>query len=138
VAGGLQDRAAVVGIGETEFAKTLDDDELTLACRAVVRALDDAGIAPADVDGVTCYTLQSFDEATFARTIGFGDLHFFATAGYGGGAACATIGLAAMAVASGQAEVVVAFRSRKRGARSARMWAAGPSVSDPMGSWTRP
>ena len=44
----LKDRTAIVGIGQTRFAKSLDEPEKTLACRAVLAALDDAGIDPAD------------------------------------------------------------------------------------------
>jgi acetyl-CoA acetyltransferase len=58
--------------------------------------------------------------------------------GYGGGAGCATVGHAAMAIATGQADVVVAWRSRKRGAASSRPWAAAPSGLAGPGQWTRP
>ena len=42
----LQDAAAIVGIGQTEFAKPIDRPEAQLAAEAVVAALRDAGIAP--------------------------------------------------------------------------------------------
>jgi acetyl-CoA acetyltransferase len=58
--------------------------------------------------------------------------------GYGGGAGCATIGHAAMAIATGQADVVVAWRSRKRGARASRPWAVAPSRLPIQAQWTRP
>jgi acetyl-CoA acetyltransferase len=134
----LTDATAVVGIGETTYAKQLTDDELTLACEAVLLALDDAGLTPADVDGVTQYTMQSFDETHLARAVGFGDLTFFANAGYGGGAGCSTVGLAAMAVATGQADCVVAYRSRKRGDKATRVWAQGANVLSDHWKWSRP
>ena len=43
---GLKDATAIVGIGQTPFAKHLPESEKTLACRAILAALDDAGIAP--------------------------------------------------------------------------------------------
>jgi acetyl-CoA acetyltransferase len=46
-----------------------------------------------------------------ARAAGIGELKFFSRIHYGGGAACATIQQAAMAVATGVAEVVVAYRA---------------------------
>ncbi|HWE66368.1 MAG TPA: lipid-transfer protein [Acidimicrobiales bacterium] len=134
----LQDAAAIVGIGQTEFAKQIDRPESQLACEAVVAALADAGIAPSEVDGLSSYTMETTDEVTMAKNIGAGDVTYFSQVGYGGGAGCATIGHAAMAIATGQAEVVVAWRSRKRGARGSRPWAAAPSRLPIQAQWTRP
>ena len=120
----LRDRTAIAGVGQTAFAKQLPGTEKELACRAILAALGDAGIHPAEVDGLCSYTMESTEEMEVARTIGLGDVTFFSQVGYGGGAGCATIGHAAMAVATGQAEVVVAWRSRKRGGGGAtRPWA---------------
>jgi len=52
-----RDRAAIVGIGETPFAKHLDEPEKVLALQAIANALDDAGIEPGEVDGLSSYTL---------------------------------------------------------------------------------
>jgi acetyl-CoA acetyltransferase len=134
----LQDAAAIVGIGQTEFAKQINRSESQLAAEAVVAALDDAGIAPGEVDGLSSYTLETTDEVTLAKAIGAGDVTYFSQVPYGGGAGCATVGHAAMAIAMGQAEVVVAWRSRKRGAAGSRPWAAAPSGLPTPGQWTRP
>jgi acetyl-CoA acetyltransferase len=121
---GMKDKAAIAGIGQTAFGKQVPGTEKELASRAVLAALDDAGLTPDDVDGLCSYTMESTEEMELARTIGLGDLTFFSQIGYGGGAGCATIGHAAMAVATGQADVVVAWRSRKRGGgASTRPWA---------------
>jgi len=45
------DATAIVGIGQTAFAKHLDQPETELAAVAVVAALADAGIDPGEVDG---------------------------------------------------------------------------------------
>ena len=50
----MRDRTAVVGIGATEFAKQLESTERRLALEAIAAALDDAGIAPSEVDGMSC------------------------------------------------------------------------------------
>ena len=50
-------------------------------------------------------------EIAVARAVGIGELKFFSKTHYGGGAACATIQHAAMAVATGVADVVVAYRA---------------------------
>ena len=50
-------------------------------------------------------------EVAVARAAGIGELKFFSKIHYGGGAACATVQQAAMAVATGVADVVVAYRA---------------------------
>src|SRR5580658_6114392 len=134
----LRDATAIVGIGQTAFAKQLESGETELALEAVLAALADAGIEPAEVDGLCSFTSETTDEVNLARNMGAGDITFFSQVGYGGGAGCATVGHAAMAVATGQAEVVVAWRSRKRGARAARPWASAPTKLATQGQWTRP
>jgi acetyl-CoA acetyltransferase len=134
----LQDATAIAGIGQTAFAKQLEQSETELACEAVLAALDDAGIDPGEVDGLVSYTAETTDEVTLAKNIGAGDLTYFSQVGYGGGAGCATVGQAAMAVATGQASVVVAWRSRRRGARASRPWAANPKSLAIPGQWSRP
>ncbi|MDQ1375696.1 MAG: hypothetical protein QOJ09_3034, partial [Actinomycetota bacterium] len=55
----LRDKAAVAGIGQTAFGKVVPGTEKELACRAVLAALDDAGLTPDDVDGLCSYTMES-------------------------------------------------------------------------------
>ncbi len=134
----LKDRTAIAGIGETTFGKLLPSSEERLACEAILAALDDAGIAPREVDGLCSYTMETTDATEIARNIGAGDVTFFSQIGYGGGAGAATVGHAAMAVAGGQAKVVVAWRARKRSARSARIWASAAESVAVTGRWSRP
>ena len=42
----LRDRAAIVGVGYTEFSKNSGVSTLTLALRAIRAAVDDAGLRP--------------------------------------------------------------------------------------------
>ncbi|GAA3420234.1 lipid-transfer protein [Streptosporangium vulgare] len=102
---------AVAGIGATEFSKRSGRSELQLAAEAVFAALDDAGLAPSDVDGLVTYTQDANQEIAVAREVGIGDLSFFSRVHYGGGAACGTVLHAAMAVATGVAETVVCYRA---------------------------
>ncbi len=133
-----RDRAAIVGIGQTEFAKHLEPSEKVLALRAIAAALDDAGIDPAEVDGLSSYTLETTDEVDIARNLGLGDITYFGQVGYGGGAGCGVVGQAAMAVAAGQCNVAVAWRSRKRGSASSRPWAGVAARVGGNNQWTRP
>ncbi len=107
----LSGRAAVAGIGATEFSKESGRSELQLAAEAVLAALDDAGLSPADVDGLVTFSQDANQEIAVAREVGVGDLTYFSRVEYGGGAACATVAHAAMAVATGMARTVVCYRA---------------------------
>lgn len=108
---GLSGKAAIAGIGATDFSKNSGRSELRLAAECVLDALDDAGLEPSDVDGLVTFTMDSNQETAVARSTGIGELKFFSQIGYGGGAAAATVQQAALAVATGVAEVVVAYRA---------------------------
>jgi acetyl-CoA acetyltransferase len=115
----LSGACAIVGIGATEFSKDSGRSELQLACEAVAAALADAGIAPAEVDGMVSFTMDGSPEIEIARNLGMGELTLFSRIGYGGGAACATVAQAAMSIATGVASVVVVYRAfnERSGAR---------------------
>lgn len=132
----MKDRAAIVGIGQTPFAKHLEPSEEELAVTAIKAALDDAGVHPSEVDGLSSFTLETHNEVDVAKNLGLGDLTFFSQVGYGGGAGCATVGHLAMAIATGQATVGVAWRSRKRGS-GPRPWSNPNSLRTPA-QWTKP
>jgi len=135
--------AAIVGIGATEFSKDSGRSELRLAAEAVRAAVDDAGLSPAEVDGLVTFTMDSNAEVAVARELGIGELTFLSQIGYGGGAACATVHHAAMAVATGAADVVVCYRalnerSGRRFGRVAVGAAAGPTSSGVDNGWHYP
>jgi len=134
----IRDRVAIAGIGSTPFAKSLPASELSLACQAIVAALDDAGIPPAEVDGLSSFAMEPNREVEVARNVGMGNITWFSQVGYGGGAGCAVVGHAAMAVATGQCRVAVAWRARKRGARASRPWAQVGERVEGTGQWSRP
>ena len=102
--------ASIAGIGATEFSKDSGRSELQLSAEATLAALADAGLETSDVDGLATFTMDTSSEIALARELGVGDLRFFSRINYGGGAACATVQQAAMAVATGMADVVVAYR----------------------------
>jgi len=122
--------ASIAGIGATEFSKDSGRSELRLAVEAVRSALDDAGIAPSEVDGMVSFTMDNNPEIEIARNLGIGELTFFSRVHYGGGAACATVHQAAMAVATGSADVVVAYRAFNE--RSGRRFGSGVQDRPPM------
>ena len=134
---------AIAGIGATEFSKDSGRSELKLAVEAVRAALDDAGLTPADVDGLVTFSMDSNAEIAVAREIGAGELTFFSLIGYGGGAACGTVHQAAMAVATGAADVVVCYRAlnERSGRRFGQVAVAAVQAANSAGidnSWHYP
>ena len=130
----LKDKAAIVGIGATEFSKCSGRSEIQLAAEAVTAALRDASIDPAEVDGLVTFTVDNNSEIDVFRNIGGGDLKFFSRINYGGGGTCAPLQQAAMAIATGVAKVVVCYRAMNERSEyrygSGLMYDSGPATSD--------
>ena len=104
-------KAAIVGLGATEFSKNSGRTELRLAMEATIEALKDAGIDPSEVDGFSSYSVDKVPEYEIARLLGCKEVKFFSQIPHGGGAACAPIMHAAMAVATGVCKTVVVYRA---------------------------
>ena len=119
----LSNRAAIAGIGATEFSKDSGRSELQLAVEAILAAVTDAGLRPDDVNGLVTYTIDASADIDVARTLGISELTFFSRTPHSGGAVGATILQAAMAVATGVADVVVCYRAMNE--RSGRRFGAG-------------
>jgi acetyl-CoA acetyltransferase len=108
----IRNRAAIAGVGETEFSKDSGRSTLRMALEAVLEALDDAGLRPSDIDAVVKMSANDdVFEIDLLRSLNLPNLRFFAEVPHGGGAACGTIAVAAAAVTAGLADVVVTFRS---------------------------
>ncbi len=107
----ISGRAAIVGLGATEFSKNSGRTELRLAMEATLAALADAGIDPSEVEGFSSYSVDKVPEYEIARLLGAKSVKFFSQIPHGGGAACAPVLHAAMAVATGLAKTVVVYRA---------------------------
>jgi acetyl-CoA acetyltransferase len=133
----IRNKAAIAGVGTTRFAKNSGVSELALACEAVRGCLDDAGLDPAEVDGLVTYTLDSSDEVEVARGVGLGDLTMFAKINYGGGAAVGLVQQAAMAVATGVANNVVVWRGMNgRSGQRMGQGVSGNIISSDLIHWS--
>jgi acetyl-CoA acetyltransferase len=108
----LRDRTAITGVGETEYAKRggATRSEMELACEAIRRAVDDAGLTLDDVDGLCAYNSDRCTIAEVAGALNLG-LRFNNLYPGGGNATTGVVQNAALAVAGGAARVVVCYRS---------------------------
>jgi acetyl-CoA acetyltransferase len=106
-------RTALVGVGYTPLTKRSDRSVLDLALEACRGALDDAGVAPADVDGIVSFSL--FNDSVACQAVAAGlavpELTYALDLSLGGQAPCFAVANAAMAVESGLAETVLVFRA---------------------------
>lgn len=123
--------AVIVGIGQTEFSKNSGRGELQLACEAIHAALDDAGLSPADVDGMTTFTLDASEDVDLVRALGVENLRFSSRVPHGGGGSAGTLAHAMAAVDGGLANVVVAWRAMNERSE-ARFGIAQMQPSQPM------
>jgi acetyl-CoA acetyltransferase len=107
---------AIAGIGQTTYARRDERSESLLAAEAALAALNDAGVAPADVDGMITYTLDPVDEIALCRSLGVRDLAYTSRVPGGGAGSIGTVYQAAAAVASGACEAVLIWRAINQGA----------------------
>jgi len=126
------DKAVIAGVGTVPFSRNSHNTEMAMACLAIKAALDDAGLTPDAVDGFIEYAEEDFDEILVARSMGIGNLTYHGDVRWDGGAACAMIERAAMAIACGMAGTIVVVRSvndaslnrQKKTWSDARSWRA--------------
>src|SRR3954454_14585380 len=107
----LKDQTAVVGVGATPYyrrGQSVPETELSMACTAILLALEDAGLTINDLDGFAIYS-SSCGPATIGSVLGVPEIRFAAGLTSGGGGAAGSLGLAAAAITSGQANVVVSL-----------------------------
>ncbi len=112
-------KAHIVGVGEskyTRWGKIGDITEHALACQAITRAVEDAGLTMDDVDGMASFAEDRNEAVFLAAELGIPALRFANMVWMpGGGGGCAAVQNASMAVETGQAEVVVVYRSLCQG-----------------------
>ncbi len=114
----LRGRVAIVGIGETTYYKHGQSPvpEFQLALQAILAACQDAGMDPRAIDGFASYSEERSDAVRLAAALGLPRLRSATMQwGGGGGGCCAAIANGAAAIATGQADCVVVFRSLAQG-----------------------
>ena len=133
----LKDQAVIAGIGQTEFSKESGRSELQLAAEASLAAIRDAGLTPADIDGMVTFTLDSTDELLLMTCLGIPELRYWSRTPHGGNGAHTTVQHAAMAVNSGCAKAVLIYRAFNE--RSGRRFGQPNAQAPPLGwNWYMP
>ncbi len=115
----IRDQTAVVGVGATPYYKrgqSVPETQLSMACTAILGALDDAGLGADDLDGFAIYS-NSIDPAQVAAVLGVPEVRFAATLTSGGGGSAGSLGLAAAAIHAGMADVCVTVMTLQQATR---------------------
>ena len=102
-------QAAVVGIGATPYYRRGESHPQTfneLICKAVIAATEDAGLSIKDVDGFSYYCYGT-DTGLLMESLGIPEVRYSSMVTGGGGGSVGAVQNAAMAIASGAANVVV-------------------------------
>ncbi|HVV74395.1 MAG TPA: thiolase [Mycobacteriales bacterium] len=130
----MKDKAAIVGVGATPYyrrGESLPLTETELACQAILKAVEDAGLSINDVDGFALYSAP-IDPAEIGAILGIPEIRFSATLTSGGGGSAGSLGLAAAAIATGQAECVISVMTLQQAKR--RLGGTREAGSGAMGS----
>ena len=97
----LRERIAITGVGETAYSRNSGKSVLALQLEASLKAIDDAGLSPKDIDGIIPYSNSAVVAEDFVTNFGIEDLRFSATTPLGGASCVAAVQCATAAIAAG-------------------------------------
>jgi acetyl-CoA acetyltransferase len=127
----LRDKYCIVGVGETEYSRHSGRTTRAMAVEAIRKAILDAGLTAADVDGMMSYqNVDSTPSNWVAPDLGI-RLDFFMDVVGGGSSTEALIGLAMGAIEAGMCHTVAIFRSMN-GYTEVRIGGTGVRAAAPV------
>ena len=134
--GALTDKYCIVGVGETPHMRPSGRTTLSMACEAVKKALDDAGLKPGEVDGMTSY--QGYDSCSssdVASSLGM-RLNYEVDIIGGGSSTEALVAHAMGLIEGGYCRIMVIFRSMngRSGSRPGGQAPGGAASVPPISS----
>jgi len=106
-------QTAIVGIGQTPFTRGTESSTLELHLDAALEAIADAGLSPADIDGVMPNELAGTIAEDFILNLGLPALSFSSTIRTGGASFVSAIQSASLAIAGGVARNVLLVAGRR-------------------------
>jgi acetyl-CoA acetyltransferase len=106
-------RTAIAGIGQTPFTRGTELSTLELHLMAALEAIEDAGLTPAEIDGVMPNELAGTIAEDFILNLGLPELSFSSTIRTGGASFASAIQSAALAIAGGVARTVLLVAGRR-------------------------
>jgi acetyl-CoA acetyltransferase len=131
----LRSKAAIVGIGVSDYSLSSPKSTMALTTEAFKNALDDSGLNGSDVDGITTHlgTPYGDDYDRIAHVLGLNIRHatqYFTHGRFMG----TTLQNAAIATATGMADVVACVHTFKTESMNESRWVAKPGESDHEGA----
>ena len=126
----IRGKTAIVGVGATPYYKrgqSVPETEMSMACTAILAALDDAGLTVNDLDGFAIYS-NCCDPGSVGAVLGAPQVRFSASLTSGGGGSAGALGLAAAAIEGGLAKVCVTLMTLQQSKRR-----LGAMVGPPTG-----
>lgn len=116
----LRGKGAVTGIGETQYTLRSDRTSFELQIEASLKAIDDAGLSPKEIDGIIPVGITAAPAEEFVTNFGIEDLRLSAVTPLGGASPIAALQCALAAIAAGVCNhVLVPFgRNVSAGARA--------------------
>ncbi|TAL02238.1 MAG: thiolase [Rhodospirillaceae bacterium] len=105
----MKHESAIAGVGATPYyfrGQSAPQTLYEMICKAILAAVEDAGLTIRDVDGLAFYSM-GFDSGLIAESLGIPELTFASTVSGTGGGSAGVLDLAAMAVETGRAKTVI-------------------------------
>lgn len=134
----MTSKATIVGVGATPYyfrGTSLPQTLYELIGKAILGALDDAGLSVADVDGLAMYA-NGFEPGLITEMLGIEVLDFAAVVAAQGGGSAGVLDLAAMAIETGRAKTVVCLGACQQAGRRYGLTLGNLAVT-PDSIWSR-
>lgn len=134
----VKEKAAIVGIGATPYyfrGQSAPQTLYELIGKAILGAVDDAGLKITDVDGLAFYA-TGFEPGLITEMLGIPELNFASTVSAQGGGSAGVLDLAAMAIETRRAKYVVCVGACQQSTQRYGVALAHLALT-PDGVWSR-